>query len=151
MIEEETAPPGTLKVRNISKAFPNVQALADVSLDILPGEILAFMVEKGYPKVITNWGLNSRLHEYKTDIFFTADGIVFSFENDNILFDTYNVKRKEFSSDNLELQIKSDPENPKFTKNSLKNLTDILKLTMRLDEAEKIDKVIKKLFLIENI
>ena len=48
--EEETTLPGTLKVRNISKAFPNVQALADVSLDIRPGEILAFMGENGAGK-----------------------------------------------------------------------------------------------------
>ena len=50
MTEEKNALPGTLKVRNISKAFPNVQALADVSLDIRPGEILAFMGENGAGK-----------------------------------------------------------------------------------------------------
>lgn len=50
MIEENTTLPGTLKVRNISKAFPNVQALVDVSLDIRPGEILAFMGENGAGK-----------------------------------------------------------------------------------------------------
>src|SRR5512146_520304 len=42
--------PGTLEIRNVSKAFPNVQALADVSLDILPGEILAVMGENGAGK-----------------------------------------------------------------------------------------------------
>jgi len=40
----------TLKIRNVSKAFPNVQALSNVSLDILPGEILAFMGENGAGK-----------------------------------------------------------------------------------------------------
>lgn len=50
MTEETTVRPGTLKVRNISKAFPNVQALSDVSLDIRPGEILAFMGENGAGK-----------------------------------------------------------------------------------------------------
>ncbi len=34
---------GTLEIRSVSKAFPNVQALTDVSLDIRPGEILAFI------------------------------------------------------------------------------------------------------------
>jgi L-arabinose transport system ATP-binding protein len=43
-------PPGTLEIRNVSKAFPNVQALTDVSLDIRPGEILAFMGENGAGK-----------------------------------------------------------------------------------------------------
>ncbi len=43
-------PPGTLEIRNVSKAFPNVQALGDVSLDIRPGEILAFMGENGAGK-----------------------------------------------------------------------------------------------------
>ena len=42
--------PGTLEIRNLSKAFPNVQALKDVSLDIRPGEILAFMGENGAGK-----------------------------------------------------------------------------------------------------
>ena len=36
-------PPGTLEIRHISKAFPNVQALDDVSLDIKAGEVLAFV------------------------------------------------------------------------------------------------------------
>ncbi len=47
---ETSPPPGTLKIRNVSKAFPNVQALTDVSLDIIPGEILAFMGENGAGK-----------------------------------------------------------------------------------------------------
>lgn len=48
--EQTPAPPGTLEIRNVSKAFPNVQALNDVSLDIRPGEILAFMGENGAGK-----------------------------------------------------------------------------------------------------
>ena len=44
------ARPGTLEIRGVSKAFPNVQALTDVSLDIRPGEILAFMGENGAGK-----------------------------------------------------------------------------------------------------
>jgi len=44
------SPPGTLEIRHVSKAFPNVQALTDVSLDIRPGEILAFMGENGAGK-----------------------------------------------------------------------------------------------------
>lgn len=45
-----TQPVGTLAIRNVSKAFPNVQALIDVSLDIYPGEILAIMGENGAGK-----------------------------------------------------------------------------------------------------
>jgi L-arabinose transport system ATP-binding protein len=50
LTEPETNQTGVLKVRNISKAFPNVQALTDISLDIRPGEILAFMGENGAGK-----------------------------------------------------------------------------------------------------
>jgi len=43
-------PRGTLEIRHVSKAFPNVQALTDISLDVRPGEILAFMGENGAGK-----------------------------------------------------------------------------------------------------
>ncbi len=46
----ETIQDGIIEIRKISKAFPNVQALTDISLDILPGEILAFMGENGAGK-----------------------------------------------------------------------------------------------------
>jgi L-arabinose transport system ATP-binding protein len=48
--EEAPVCPGTLEVRHLSKEFPNVKALTDVSLDICPGEILAFMGENGAGK-----------------------------------------------------------------------------------------------------
>lgn len=50
MLKETEKTAGLLKIRNISKAFPNVQALDDVSLDVRPGEILAFIGENGAGK-----------------------------------------------------------------------------------------------------
>ena len=50
LIKDTEIPAGTLKIRNVSKAFPNVQALDNVSLDIRPGEILAFIGENGAGK-----------------------------------------------------------------------------------------------------
>jgi L-arabinose transport system ATP-binding protein len=47
---EDPTPSGTLEIRGLSKAFPNVQALVDVSLDVRGGEILAFMGENGAGK-----------------------------------------------------------------------------------------------------
>jgi ABC-type sugar transport system ATPase subunit len=46
----EPSRPGGLEIRDVSKAFPNVTALADVSLDVRPGEILALMGENGAGK-----------------------------------------------------------------------------------------------------
>ena len=43
-------PSGTLEIRGLSKSFPNVKALVDVSFDALPGEILALLGENGAGK-----------------------------------------------------------------------------------------------------
>jgi L-arabinose transport system ATP-binding protein len=79
MAEENSIPPGTLRVRNISKAFPNVQALADVSLDIRPGQILAFMGENGAGKSTLLKIING---DYQQDIgTISIDDEVLSFSN----------------------------------------------------------------------
>lgn len=41
---------GALEIRGMTKSFPNVLALQDVSIDIAPGEILALMGENGAGK-----------------------------------------------------------------------------------------------------
>jgi L-arabinose transport system ATP-binding protein len=47
---DQTGRTGVLEIRGLSKSFPNVHALADLSLDIRGGEILAFMGENGAGK-----------------------------------------------------------------------------------------------------
>jgi ABC-type sugar transport system ATPase subunit len=47
---EPPAGSGTLEIRGMHKAFPNVQALVDVSIEVRPGEILALMGENGAGK-----------------------------------------------------------------------------------------------------
>jgi len=72
-------PAGTLEIRNISKAFPNVQALSDVSLDIRPGEILAFVGENGAGKSTLLKIING---DYQPDIgTLTIDGQRLTFSN----------------------------------------------------------------------
>ncbi len=72
-------PPGTLEIRGVSKAFPNVQALIDVSIDIQPGEILAFMGENGAGKSTLLKIING---DYQPDEgTLTIDGHRLSFSN----------------------------------------------------------------------
>ena len=70
---------GNLEIRNVSKAFPNVQALTDVSLDIRPGEILAFMGENGAGKSTLLKIING---DYQPDAgTLTLDGQTVAFAN----------------------------------------------------------------------
>jgi len=63
---------GVLEIRNVSKAFPNVQALDDVSLDVHPGEVLAFLGENGAGKSTLLKILNG---DYQPDVgTLTLDG-----------------------------------------------------------------------------
>jgi len=77
--KEKEVPPGTVKIRHINKAFPNVQALRDISLDIRPGEILAFMGENGAGKSTLLKILNG---DYQPDSgTITIDGKELTFSN----------------------------------------------------------------------
>ena len=76
---EPTAGSGVLEIRGVSKAFPNVQALDDVSLDVRPGEVLAFLGENGAGKSTLLKILNG---DYQPDIgTLTIDGETLSFSN----------------------------------------------------------------------
>ncbi|MCC7130991.1 MAG: sugar ABC transporter ATP-binding protein [Anaerolineae bacterium] len=74
------APPadGTIEIRSLSKAFPNVQALTDVSLDIRPGEILAFMGENGAGKSTLLKILNGDYHPDSGTITLNGQRVAFS-------------------------------------------------------------------------
>ena len=77
--EAPPAPTGTLEIRNVSKAFPNVQALNDVSLDIRPGEILAFIGKNGAGKSTLLKIING---DYRPDAgTLTIDGQRLAFSN----------------------------------------------------------------------
>jgi L-arabinose transport system ATP-binding protein len=78
-------PPGTLEIQHVSKAFPNVQALSDVSLDIRPGEILAFMGENGAGKSTLLKIING---DYQPDAgTLTMDGRQLSFSSPRVAHD----------------------------------------------------------------
>ncbi|MCU0513420.1 MAG: sugar ABC transporter ATP-binding protein [Anaerolineae bacterium] len=69
----------TLEISHISKAFPNIQALDDVSLDIRPGEVLAFMGENGAGKSTLLKILNGDYQPDKGTIL--LNGVPISFPN----------------------------------------------------------------------
>ncbi len=72
-------PSGVLEIRGMTKAFPNVQALTDVSLDVRPGEILAFLGENGAGKSTLLKILNG---DYQPDAgSMTIDGQELRFSN----------------------------------------------------------------------
>ena len=76
---EPRAGSGVLEIREVSKAFPNVQALDDVSLDVRPGEVLAFLGENGAGKSTL---LKILSGDYRPDIgTLTIDGEELRFNN----------------------------------------------------------------------
>jgi len=77
-----SVPRGTLEIRHVSKAFPNVQALTDISLDVRPGEILAFMGENGAGKSTLLKILNGDYQMDSGTLLLDGRPLVFSSPND---------------------------------------------------------------------
>nr|WP_238625391.1 sugar ABC transporter ATP-binding protein [Aggregatilinea lenta] len=80
-IEEDAKKINTLQMSHVSKAFPNVRALDDVSLEIRAGEVLAFVGENGAGKSTL---LKILSGDYQPDAgTITLDGEEVSFSNPN--------------------------------------------------------------------
>jgi L-arabinose transport system ATP-binding protein len=78
-LAESGTRPGILEIRGLTKSFPNVQALRDVSLDVRGGEVLAFMGENGAGKSTLLKILNG---DYQPDRgSMTLDGAALNFAN----------------------------------------------------------------------
>jgi L-arabinose transport system ATP-binding protein len=81
-VASSDSPPTLLEMAHISKAFPNIQALDDVSLEIRGGEILAFMGENGAGKSTLLKILNGDYQPDRGTI--SLNGQIVSFANPNV-------------------------------------------------------------------
>lgn len=77
-LRDDTGETSTLRVEHINKAFPNVQALDDVSLEVHAGEVLAFIGENGAGKSTLLKILNGDYQPDSGKIFMDGEEVSFA-------------------------------------------------------------------------